>query len=1085
MSTKGGRAPRGIDIMQVPAHASHPGGARTAHLRHGLAALLFAAALMACWSGPAPAQSFGKNKVQYRIFDWHIISSPHFDVYYYQGGDSLALRVLDLAEKANIKLTRDMGHVLSNKVPIILYLSHNDFQQTNVTTEMLDGSTGGFTEMLKNRVVLPFAGSYEDLRHVVVHELTHAFMFDMIYAGGLPSFITRQNVVYVPLWFAEGMAEWNSLGWEANADMFMREGTISGYLPPLMYGGGYLVYKEGQAALRFMSERYGPDRVRDLLQKLKFHRNFDRAFEMSLGTSVEKFDEEFHSWLKKTYWPTIRTKNGPEQFARRLTDHRKDHSNINMAAAVSPFGDKVAYISDRKMYTDIYILSTLDGKVLKRVVRGDANPSFESVPSFRSSLSWSYDGKRLAFVAQSQAQDVVYVVDAEKEGQILRRVGQEFDAAAYPAFAPNDDRIVFSAVKNGRTDLYLVDEQGTITRLTDDTWDEKEPSWSPDGTKILFSSDRGHSVALTALRNPEGFGSYAVYELDLNTRAVRQVLDTSGDDGNPVYSPDGKAVAFVSDRDGALNAYMFDVANGTYLQLTDLIGGVFSLSWSRENDRVVFSAFNTGGWDIFVAKEPLSLAVVRSKLAQRSPRSLMSPLEAMTKVILESAPQVDSTRGALAPAWPDTAVSRLPPAFALGRAASDSAESHEPGIPGIGSYALRYQSYRDSMTTLDSLKTMLAGIDVRSANAPFLLPDSLLDQSPKPYARKFSTEFAAGQLGFNSAFGLAGSTVISISDFLGNDRFVISTDIFAGALDETNILAYYYYLPKRWDYGFGVFHFKNYYYSQVTSLGESFSTARQFADRNVGFTGLLSYPFNRFKRVDINLNNVVVDRSFYGQGPTGNLYPTGSELRMVTAPSVSYVTDTALYGYYGPVSGKRYYIYGTTALPIFSKSLSYRTFAGDWRTYYDLGADYRFAMRFSGLRSNGKDAQVFEVGGYSTIRGYPDFSIRGTTVAYTNLELRFPFINAFGVVGPVPLGFLNLRGAAFADLGAVWTKDTDFNITRPTITGEKTFDDVYASLGVGARSSFGYLLLKLDVAWPWYYNRWGEPRYHFSLSPEF
>ena len=133
MSTSGGRAPRGNHSM----HAT-----RLARLLFMGALLLFAFA-----AAPAAAQSFGKNKVQYRTFDWKIVSSTHFDVYYYQGGDSLALRVLDLAEKANIKLTRDMGHILSNKVPIILYLSHNDFAQTNVTTEMLENTPGpGVTE---------------------------------------------------------------------------------------------------------------------------------------------------------------------------------------------------------------------------------------------------------------------------------------------------------------------------------------------------------------------------------------------------------------------------------------------------------------------------------------------------------------------------------------------------------------------------------------------------------------------------------------------------------------------------------------------------------------------------------------------------------------------------------------------------------------------------------------------------------------------------------------------------------------------------------------------------------------------------
>src|SRR5207248_3136136 len=122
--------------------------------------------------------------------------------------------------------------------------------------------------------------------------------------------------------------------------------TVAGYLPPLSAGNGYLVYKEGQAALKFMAERYGSERIGDLLKKMKFHHNFDRAFEASLGTKVEKFNTDFQGWLKKTYWPTIADRSGPEEFARRLTDHRKDASSLNMGAAISPSGDRIAYFSD-------------------------------------------------------------------------------------------------------------------------------------------------------------------------------------------------------------------------------------------------------------------------------------------------------------------------------------------------------------------------------------------------------------------------------------------------------------------------------------------------------------------------------------------------------------------------------------------------------------------------------------------------------------------------------------------------------------------------------------------------------------------
>jgi hypothetical protein len=298
------------------------------------------------------------------------------------------MRVLDLSEKTHEILAARMGHRLGRRVSIILYGSHNDFAQTNVTPELIDSGTGGFTELLRNRVVLPFTGSYEDLRHVVVHELVHAMMFDLLYGGSMSAPLSRQGLFSVPLWFAEGMAEYFSLGLESNAEMFVRDGIIEGYLPPLMYSGGYLVYKQGQSALTYLVDRHGEDRLRNLLQVMRRVRSFDRAFERSVGMSVEKFDEQWQTWLRKTYWPTVASKDSPDKFARRLTDHRRDQSNINTAPAVSPQGDRIAYFSDRRQYTDVYVMSAFDGKVQRRVIRGERSVMFESIPSFRGSLTW-------------------------------------------------------------------------------------------------------------------------------------------------------------------------------------------------------------------------------------------------------------------------------------------------------------------------------------------------------------------------------------------------------------------------------------------------------------------------------------------------------------------------------------------------------------------------------------------------------------------------------------------------------------------------------------------------------------------------
>src|SRR5262245_44053142 len=94
------------------------------------------AALMAlALAGPAHAQYFGQNKIQYTGHIWHFISSDHFEVFFDEGADSLAMRTLDLAEKTQMVFSKRFGHKLSKRIPIILYASHHDFSQTNITPD--------------------------------------------------------------------------------------------------------------------------------------------------------------------------------------------------------------------------------------------------------------------------------------------------------------------------------------------------------------------------------------------------------------------------------------------------------------------------------------------------------------------------------------------------------------------------------------------------------------------------------------------------------------------------------------------------------------------------------------------------------------------------------------------------------------------------------------------------------------------------------------------------------------------------------------------------------------------------------------
>jgi hypothetical protein len=125
------------------------------------------------------AQGFGQNKVQYKDFNWRFIQSEHFDVYFYDGGYDIARFTAEVAESAYVAIQYDFQYDLVERVSIIAYNSHNDWQQTNVVNAYLYEGIGGVTELFKNRVVVPYEGSYSQFRHVIHHELVHAIMNDM------------------------------------------------------------------------------------------------------------------------------------------------------------------------------------------------------------------------------------------------------------------------------------------------------------------------------------------------------------------------------------------------------------------------------------------------------------------------------------------------------------------------------------------------------------------------------------------------------------------------------------------------------------------------------------------------------------------------------------------------------------------------------------------------------------------------------------------------------------------------------------------------------------------------------------------
>ncbi|MEE8437866.1 MAG: biopolymer transporter Tol, partial [Candidatus Neomarinimicrobiota bacterium] len=325
------------------------------------------------------AQSFGQNKVQYRQFDWSYLSTPHFDIYFYGEEVDLARFTLEAANEAYEQISKHLRWTLKKRVPIIVYHSHNDFQTTNVVGVYMREGIGGVTELFKNRVVIPFEGDYTQFRHVIHHELVHAVINDMIYGGRMQNVISNRNALRLPLWVNEGLAEYLSSNWDTKADMTIRDIAINERIPSIQELEYFMAYKGGQSVWRFIAEKYGREKIGEIFHAMKNTGNAEKGFKRALGLDFDDLTKQWHKYIKKEYWPDVAGRDEVGDIAKSLTDHKEQKNYYNISPTISPDGSKIAVLSDRSGYMDIYIIDAINGKQKKQLVKGNRSVDFEEL----------------------------------------------------------------------------------------------------------------------------------------------------------------------------------------------------------------------------------------------------------------------------------------------------------------------------------------------------------------------------------------------------------------------------------------------------------------------------------------------------------------------------------------------------------------------------------------------------------------------------------------------------------------------------------------------------------------------------------
>ncbi|NOT35196.1 MAG: BamA/TamA family outer membrane protein [Candidatus Eisenbacteria bacterium] len=574
------------------------------------------------------AQGYGKNKVHYEKLDWGVLETAHLRLHFYSQEESLARRLAPAAESVCVEYDRRFRMRPRKPVPFLLYSAHHVFQQTNATPGLISEGTGGLTELIKGRVLVPHNGSWKRLVWVTRHEMAHSYMLEKI-AQVMREHRRPMNYL-PPLWFTEGLAEYCGTRWDEDAEGLLRDAVISGRAMPLTRSesitGTVLMYKEGQSFLLFLADRYGPDKVFDLLDQWHRAESFETLFRIIYGRPLAELDAEWFDSLRKHYYPAVASADHPQIVMRRMT--RK--GDFNLGVRVLPGAlptDSTARDSVAGNPAFCYFAAGEDGIQLRinepvagrkrrdrGVLRGGVSPSFESFHLFQNRPAVARSG-HIALSAKQGGRDMLYLL-AGSNGRVLRRVDLPLLVAINdPAVTPDGDAIVFSAQDySGRSDLYRVswpNERVQLEQLTRDDFDDVEPGISPDGRWVVFASDRGSAT-----------GEHQLFRLSLSGGVPEPLgAPAAGEDRQPVVSPDGQWVAFRSTRGGTSDLWVRSIEPSPDVRrATRLLGPASDPDWLADGRGLLFigqdgiefqvyrTRFNPDTLDIETSVDPSPLA---------------------------------------------------------------------------------------------------------------------------------------------------------------------------------------------------------------------------------------------------------------------------------------------------------------------------------------------------------------------------------------------------------------------------------------------------------------------------------------------
>ncbi len=502
-------------------------------------------------------QEYGKNRVQYDDFDWVFYRFEAFDVYFYRGNEFLAENVARLTHKNLPRIENYLDAPLDERIQILVFNNLSDLKQSNVNSSSEeDYNTGGVTRISGRRLFVYFDGNYEHLEQTLRTGLAEVVLSNLIY-GSFTQSLANSALLNLPAWYIEGLVSFMGDEWNADVDVQVRDGFYSGKYEHINTLTQLDARYAGHSFWYFVKQTYGEKVIRNIIYMSVVNRDIESGFVYILGKDMDEMTRDWEEFYQERY-----NYSGNEKFRDKsaLIKGRKHHEITDVR--MSKDGRYIAYVDRRFSRYKVYIYDRLEDKKHK-VYKGGYRIAQNTDYSYPL-LAWHPSGESLAIFTEERGTTQFSIYELEKE-ELTTKPFYRFDKIVSLQYAPNGKQFLFSAVKNGQSDIFVYTILNTkIQAITNDIYDDIDPTFFDNGKRIAWASNRPMDSLIPNDRRSISTADLDLFatenrELGQDTLSIWRMTTSEGvrEHGLQEFSPG--VLSFHSEREGIRRQHLIKI----------------------------------------------------------------------------------------------------------------------------------------------------------------------------------------------------------------------------------------------------------------------------------------------------------------------------------------------------------------------------------------------------------------------------------------------------------------------------------------------------------------------------------------------